>query len=206
MHVTKIPTKLAEHFIILTRVMQDFTGPFLLREWKQTEKENIVPVRDSMLPEIFRIQSEGFKNGSTSKLIKYSKNSRNTFYVIKNQDRVVGYCAYYLKLALSLKGFEKQSVISSIATDMEFRGKGFAERLLNKSIEEMKLNGISSIFLFVNINNKPAIHLYEKIGFRKIKEVKKICGLNETCYKMELKLTGTNKLEHLRVNNRLTPN
>lgn len=205
MHVTKIPTKLAEHFIIFSKLIQDFTRPFLLREWKQTEKENIVPVGDSMLPEIFRIQAEGFKNGSQNKLIKYSKNSKNTFYVIKSQDKIVGYCAYYLKLAFSLKGFEKQSVVSSIATDVEFRGKGFAERLLKESIKEMKLNNISSILLFVNINNKPAIHLYEKIGFKKIKKMEKICGLNETCYKMELKLIGTNKF-NLRADETLIPN
>lgn len=167
-------------------MLRDTAGPFLLRRWKQTEKENIVSVEDFMLPEIIRIQVDGFKNGSQEKLVKYSKNSRNIFYVIKSQDKIIGYCVYYLKLKLSLKGFEKQSAIFSIATDRNFRGKGFAERLLNESIEEMKLNGILSIILYENINNQPAIQLYKKIGFREVKTIKNICGHTERCYEMEL--------------------
>jgi len=107
---------------------------------------------------------------------------------VKSRDKIVGYCVYYLKPALSLKGFEKKSVISSIATDINFRGRGFAESLLRSSIEEMKVNGISSVFLYVNINNLPAIHLYKKIGFQEIKQVKNICGQEESCYEMELGL------------------
>ena len=41
-----------------------------------------------MLPEILRIQAEGFKNGSPEKLVKYSKNYKNIFYVIKSQDKL----------------------------------------------------------------------------------------------------------------------
>lgn len=141
-----------------------------------------------MLPEVLRIHDEGFENQSSETLIKYSKNCRNTFYIIKDNNRIAGYCSYYLKPYLSLKGFEKQSVISSIAIDRNFRGKGFAERLLKSSIEEMKVNGISSILLYVNIDNLPAIKLYEKIGFRVIKQVEDICGQRERCYEMGLRL------------------
>lgn len=186
MYLTKIHTRLSEYLMTLKSIMRNMASHFLLRQWKQTEKENIVPVDDFMLPEILRIQAEGFKNGSPEKLVRYSKNSRNIFYVIKSQDKVVGYCIYYLKLTLlSIKGFERKSVICSIATDRDFRGKGFAERLLKASIEEMKLNGISSVTLYVNLNNQPAIRLYEKIGFREIKKVRNICGQKEECYEME---------------------
>jgi [ribosomal protein S18]-alanine N-acetyltransferase len=47
--------------MILTRVIRDNAGTFLLRQWKKTEKENIIPVEDSILSEIFRIQAEGLK-------------------------------------------------------------------------------------------------------------------------------------------------
>jgi len=141
-----------------------------------------------MLPEVIRIQAEGFENGNAEKVVMYSKKLRKIFYVITSQDKVAGYCIYYLKPTLSFKGFEKKSVICSIATDRIFRGKGFAERLLKESIEEMKLNGISSVLLYVNINNQPAIRLYEKIGFQIINKVDNICGYKKSCYEMELKL------------------
>ncbi|WP_240664260.1 N-acetyltransferase [Methanosarcina sp. MSH10X1] len=169
------------------KLLRDIAGSLLVKQWKLIEKKDIMSIEDSLLPEVLRIQSEGFKNGSPEKLIKYSKNSRNIFYVIKSRDKIVGYCIYYLKPELSLKGFKKQSVISSIATDKNFRGRGFAERLLRCSIEEMKVNGISSILLYVNVNNLSAIQLYEKIGFRVIKQVENICGEKEKCYEMGLR-------------------
>ena len=44
----------------------------------------------------------------------------------------------------------------------------------------MRLNGIYSILLYANTENLPAIRLYEKMGFKKIKEIKDICGPKET--------------------------
>jgi ribosomal-protein-alanine N-acetyltransferase len=163
-------------------------GSQLVKKWKSIEKEEIVPIEDSMLPEVLRIQEEGFKNGNPEIIVKYSKSFRDIFYVIKSKEKIVGYCIYYLKPSISPRGFEKQSVISSIATDSNFRGKGFAEKLLRNSIEEMKVNGISSVLLYVNVNNLPAIKLYKKIGFKETREVKNICGQNEKCYEMELRL------------------
>jgi ribosomal-protein-alanine N-acetyltransferase len=163
-------------------------GSCLLNGWKQIEKEYVEIVDDSMLPEILRIQAEGFENGRKGEILKYSKKFRNIFYVIKNQDRVIGYCTYYLQPGFSIMGFKKRSVIYSIAIDKKFRNKGFGRKLLEESIKEMKLNSVSAIFLFVNINNIPAIRLYEKIGFSIVKEVENICGQKERCYKMELKL------------------
>jgi len=188
MGLTKIHTRSAIYLMSFKRLLQDTAGSLLVKQWKLIEKEDIVPIEDSMLPEVLRIQVDGFENGNEEKLIKYSKKSRNVFYVIKDKDKIVGYCVYYLKPVLSLKGFEKQSVISSIATDKNFRGKGFAERLLKGSIEEMKVNGITFIHLYVNVNNLPAIKLYEKTGFRIIKQVENICGQNEKCYEMGLRL------------------
>ncbi len=170
------------------KLLRYTAGSRLIKQWKPIEKEEIVSIEDSMLPEVLRIQAEGFEKGNPEVLVKYSKSFRDIFYVIKSKDKIVGYCIYYLKPVLSLKGFEKQSVISSIATDKNFRGQGFAERLLRSSIKEMKVNGISSVLLYVNINNLPAIQLYKKIGFREIKQVENICGQKERCYELELRL------------------
>jgi [ribosomal protein S18]-alanine N-acetyltransferase len=187
MDLTKIHTRLAEYQIILKRILLETAGTVLSRQWRQTEKENIVPVEDSMLPEIFRIQAEGFKHTNREKIVRYSNSFRNIFYVIKDQDKVVGYCVYYIRPVLSFRGFEKQSVISEIAIDRNFRGRGFAEKLLKESIEEMKLNRVLSILLYVNKENQPAISLYEGFSFRKTKEIKNVCAPREICYEMELR-------------------
>jgi ribosomal-protein-alanine N-acetyltransferase len=93
-----------------------------------------------------------------------------------------------LKPIISLRGIKKNSVIYSIAVDRNFRRKGFGEKLLAESVKEMKLNKISSVLLYVDIKNPPAIRLYEKVGFRIVKEIDDVCGQNEKCYEMELKL------------------
>ncbi len=188
MDFTKIHILLNLNGMIFNRLLRDVAGPFLLRQWKKMDKENILTIEDYMLPEIFRIQAEAFNRENRERLINYSKSFRDIFYVIKNKDKVIGYCFYYLKPALSFQGFEKQSVLFALAVDINFRGEGFAEKLLKESIEEMKLNRISFITLYVQIHNHSAIQLYKKIGFRIINETKNICGYGEICYKMELKL------------------
>ncbi|KKH49765.1 GCN5 family acetyltransferase [Methanosarcina sp. 1.H.T.1A.1] len=188
MDPTQIYMRLVSYFASFLKLLRDTIGAHLLKEWKHTEKEHILPVDETMLPEILRIQAEGFDSKKQENLIKYSKKFRKIFYVIKNQDKIAGYCIYYLKPELSFKGLKKKSVVYSIAIDKKFRGKGYGRTLLEESIKEMRLNGIYSILLYVNVKNTPAIKLYEKMDFQIIKKIEGICGQNETCYIMELKL------------------
>jgi len=188
MYLGKIHAKPDLYLRELKKNLCDTAGFFLLKGWEQIEKENIETVDDTVLPEVLRIQAEGFKNKRHGEIIRYSKKFRNVFYVIKSQDQIIGYCIYSLKPAFSSRGFEKKSVIYSIAIDSKFRNKGYGRKLLEESIREMKLNGVLSVILYVNVNNTPAINLYRKTGFFIIKEVENVCGENEICYKMELKL------------------
>lgn len=188
MSLSKIQIKPTVYLTSFSRLMRDIIGALLLRNWEQTEKENVTPLEDVMLPEVFRIQEEGFKSRNPDKLIKYSKRLRKIFYVIKSQNQVVGYSIYYIRLIPSFKGFKKKSVVFSIAIDRNFRGKGFGEKLLKESIREMRLNKVASVLLYVDVNNLSAIKLYEKLGFQTIKEIKDVCGENERCYEMELSL------------------
>ena len=184
---TKIYMRFVSYLESFKRLLWDAIGAHLLKEWKYTEKENIVPVDETILPEILRIQAEGFDSKNEENLVKYAKKLRKIFYVIKNQDKIAGYCIYYLKPELSFKGLKKKSVVYSVAIDRKFREKGFGRKLLEESIKEMRLNGIDSILLYVNVNNTSAIKLYEKMGFQIIKTIEEVCGQEVTCYTMELK-------------------
>jgi len=189
MGLTKVQVTLNVYIMSFERLVRDIIATQCIRKWRQVKKENVVSIEDSMLPEIIRIQSEGFETKSRNGIRRYSKRMRKIFYVIKNQDKVVGYCIYYIKPVLSLKCFKKKSVIYSISIDKSFRRMGYGEKLLKESIKEMRLNGISSILLYVNTKNLPAVRLYEKIGFRVVTEIEDICGPKETCYEMELKVS-----------------
>jgi ribosomal-protein-alanine N-acetyltransferase len=188
MSLTKVQVTLNVYLTSFERLVKDIISSLYIWRWRQVEKENIVSIEDSMLPEIIRIQSESFEIKRRNGIRRYSKKMRKIFYVIKSQDQVVGYCIYYIKPVLSLEGFKKKSVIYSISIDKNFRRKGYGEKLLKESIKEMKLNGVFSILLYVNTKNLPAIRLYEKMGFRAIAEIKDICGPKEMCYEMELRI------------------
>jgi len=185
---TRIYKRLVAYLMSFKKLLQDTLGAYLLKEWKSTEKENIVLVDETMLPEIFRIHAENFDRETQNKLQKSSKKLRKIFYVIKSRDKIAGYCTYYLKPELSFKGLKKKSVIQSFAIDNNFRGMGHGRKLLEESIKEMKLNRITSVLLYVNVINTPAIKLYEKMNFQIIKEIEEVCGKQEKCYLMELKL------------------
>ncbi|MDQ1251672.1 MAG: [ribosomal protein S18]-alanine N-acetyltransferase, partial [Euryarchaeota archaeon] len=44
----------------------------LIKRWEQTVKENVGSIEDNMLPEVLRIQTEGFETRRSDELIKYS--------------------------------------------------------------------------------------------------------------------------------------
>lgn len=187
-YLIKIYMKFISSVAGFKKLMRDALGAHLLKEWKSIEKEDIVSIDDTMLPEVLRIQAEVFDNKNQESLIKYSMSLRKIFYIIKSQDKIAGYCSYYLNPELSFKGLRKKSVIYSIATDNKFQGKGYGKKLLKESIKEMKLNGIYSIMLYVNVTNTSAIKLYEKMGFQITTKIEDVCGQSEECYLMELKL------------------
>lgn len=50
----------------------------------------------------------------------------------------------------------------------EFRTKGIAQCLMNELHRNANLIGILSIALEVRVSNEPAIHLYEKMGYKRV--------------------------------------
>lgn len=60
--------------------------------------------------------------------------------------------------------------ISSLSVLKPYQRKGIASNLLSLLIEHAFINGIRKLDLKVFKNNIPAIKLYEKNGFYKIKE------------------------------------
>lgn len=56
-----------------------------------------------------------------------------------------------------------------IAVCPEFRRQGLGERLIHKLLENAKAGGTRHVFLEMRRGN-PAVHLYEKVGFKPIGE------------------------------------
>lgn len=177
------------NFVVYNRrLLRDYTGSFLIKNWKKVDNKDIFSVDNKMIKDVFYIYTNNFDVDSTKMIIRYSKIFRDIFYIAKSENDIVGYCIYYIKPIFSLKTIKKTSVIYSIAIDKKYRQKGLGKRLLDHSIAEMELNGISSIYLYVDKENLPAINLYKSKGFKIVEKLNDICGKGRECYKMELRL------------------
>ncbi|BAN90691.1 ribosomal protein S18-alanine N-acetyltransferase [Aeropyrum camini] len=61
----------------------------------------------------------------------------------------------------------------SIAVRPKFRGRGIGSMLLSETIYVMEnVYKVDAIFLEVRVSNTPAIRLYEKFGFRKVRRIR----------------------------------
>jgi ribosomal protein S18 acetylase RimI-like enzyme len=67
--------------------------------------------------------------------------------------------------------YKKRSSVAAIETldvDPGFQGKGIGQSLLKAGENEMSVSGIKRMRLEVSTNNLPALHLYEKAGYRTV--------------------------------------
>ncbi|WP_172196835.1 GNAT family N-acetyltransferase [Saccharibacillus qingshengii] len=85
-----------------------------------------------------------------------------TYFLMRNEEAVVGY--------LAVKEEEGSLFLSKFYIAREYRGRGYASRaseFLERLCEE---RGLSHIWLTVNRDNRDSIAVYEKKGFRTVRE------------------------------------
>ncbi len=66
--------------------------------------------------------------------------------------------------------------LSKVYIDKGYRGKGIATVMLRDILDIAQEAGLTKIYLTVNRNNRNSIAVYEKMGFRKVDEVKADIG------------------------------
>ncbi|MCS7108753.1 MAG: ribosomal protein S18-alanine N-acetyltransferase [Sulfolobales archaeon] len=97
------------------------------------------------------------------------------FLVAEVDNKVVGYvmCRVESGIGFLRRGLIKLGHVVSIAVLPEYRRKGIGRRIMEESIKRLKeYYNVSEIYLEVRVSNVPAINLYEKLGFRKVKTIK----------------------------------
>ena len=88
------------------------------------------------------------------------QNQNATYFIAKLDNEIVGF-AGILKIC-------DEANIMNIVTKTSKRHLGVGEKLLKELISSSKKQTLKSITLEVNVNNYPAIHLYEKFNFKRI--------------------------------------
>ena len=110
------------------------------------------------------------------------------FFVAEVDGKVVGYVMPRIEWGPSFfKGLSvvKKGHLVSIAVLPEYRGFGIGSSLLSHFLDAMKnFYEVDEVYLEVRVSNYPAIRLYERFGFRKIKTLKYYYADGEDAYLM----------------------
>ena len=130
------------------------------------EKMNLNHLNE--LQEILISDFDDFWSFST---LKEELENENSSYIIgKINNEIIGFAG--LKII-----FDKADIMN-IVIKKTYRNQGIGTLLLENLILLAKDLNISTLFLEVNEQNKPAIHLYEKLGFEKLGVRKKYYNNN----------------------------
>ena len=63
-------------------------------------------------------------------------------------------------------GYDAQ--VMTIGTDERFQGRGLGRRMLDNLLDRARTLGAAVVLLEVRVDNDPAIHLYESVGFERL--------------------------------------
>lgn len=99
---------------------------------------------------------------------------------------ILGYIVYWV--------MEDDSQILNVVVDREYRGLGFAKKMIRQAIQECLKKGSQKILLDVRKSNAAAIQLYQSLYFRITSVRKNYYSDGEDAFFMELSLVGKNKV------------
>ena len=123
------------------------------------------------LNSISNILISDFDDFWTFNILKKELESENSKYIVaKSDNEIIGFAG--------IKVMADECDIMNIVVKKDYRNKGVGLILLKHLINISEKLNMNCINLEVNENNLPAIHLYEKVGFKKI-------GIRKNYYKQE---------------------
>lgn len=99
----------------------------------------------------------------------YELRNKNAAYVVGELDGRIIACA-------GVKIFLDEAEATTLAVAPEFQGRGFGKKIFAEQIRVAKSRGATSMIFEVRCSNIPAIHIYQKSGFRKIGRIKNYYG------------------------------
>lgn len=80
------------------------------------------------------------------------------YYVAEENGEIAGCCG--------IRNMAGEGEITNVVVAEKFRRRGIGRALMEYMLKEARLHGMESATLEVRVSNKPAISLYESLGFR----------------------------------------
>lgn len=128
-------------------------------------KTDDFPVIEKLETEIFPEERLN-RDPSTKTIVECCTLGRG--YLYEDEDGATGGYILYSK--------GKNPYIYSVGVSEKFRGKGVAQALFQQFLVNFRN---CEIYLHVKTDNQPAIHIYEKLGFKRVKRVSKRFGTKD---------------------------
>jgi len=152
---------------------------YIIREFKPEDLSAVVNINRRCLPE----------NYPPFFFMEHYRNYPKAFLVAEMGGEVVGYVMCRVEYGLSnlRLGLTRKGHIISIAVMPWARRRGIGKSLMIKALRALKEHyRVDEYYLEVRVSNGPAITLYEKLGFRKVRILKHYYLDNEDAYLMAM--------------------
>lgn len=135
--------------------MRDLENNFKIRLFEEKDLADVTDVNIKCLPEKY----------NNSFFLDIHRRYPRTFIVATINGKVVGYIMCRTDVGFSGFRIAKKGHVISLAVLFEHRGKGIARALLPKALGNISEYGVNECYLEVRVSNKPAIDLYQNLGF-----------------------------------------
>ena len=163
------------------------------------DARNNVRIRFATSKDIAEVISINFKtlpeHYSNSFFMELLLDSPETFVVAENNNKIIGYIMCRIEYGFSIlkkMSLARKGHVVSFAVLEEYRGKGIGKKLVEQSIEGMKIKKCNESYLEVRTDNIPAIKLYENLGFNRIATLNTYYKDSRNAFLMSAKLDRNN--------------
>ncbi|MHA1150040.1 MAG: GNAT family N-acetyltransferase [Promethearchaeota archaeon] len=170
-----------------TIIFDDPEKDFIIRRCTESDLDGVITVNEKELPEDypFFFYKSILDNYPEGFLVACPK---------EDPDKIIGYIMWRIERTPSKNSLRliNKGHLVSIAVSEEYRRKGIAEALLNKSMPAIKVYSISEYVLEVRMSNYGAINLYKKFNYESQGIKKKYYKDGENAYFMTIKSEDLN--------------
>lgn len=116
-------------------------------------------LREEDIEELAAIQEESFSMPWSAKAFRELLDNPYCVYLVALAAGRTAGCCGYTKVC-------DEASIDNVVVAGRYRNLGIAQAMLEKLIARGEADGVSAFTLEVRVSNAPAIHIYEKYGFR----------------------------------------
>lgn len=119
----------------------------------------IEPLQECYLDKVCALEEEAFSMPWHRESFQEMIEDKNACYLVAlQQEEVVGACG--------LRNIVGDGEVTNVVTKKAYQNRGIGATLLNQLFSIGRTMGVEAYTLEVRVSNRPAIHLYQKLGFK----------------------------------------